>query len=220
MEQAVSLKMLTSGGQVIPAPDLRIRCPGCLYLVTLGGFFPNGDMRLISPEQPVLMAGYRFCPNLECKQFVFVIYNPDEVLLTYPPERIDFDATNIPTGVLATLEEAVLCHATGCYVAAGMMIRKTLEELCEEQKATGSNLKDRILALGKTVLIPQELLAGLDDLRLLGSDAAHVEAKTYQQIGREEVEVSLEFTKEVLKAVYQYGALLDRLRALKKQKAN
>jgi len=64
--------------------------------------------------------------------------------------------------------------------------------------------------------MPQELLDGLDDLRLLGNDAAHVEAKTYQQVGKEEVEVSLEFTKEVLKAVYQYSALLDRLRNLKR----
>jgi hypothetical protein len=216
MEQLISLKMMASGGAVGPAPDLRIRCPGCLHLVTLGGYPPNGDIRLISAKFS-LFGGYRFCPNSECRQFVFVLYNEEKILLTYPPERIDFDATNIPAGVLATLEEAISCHAAGCYVAAGMMVRKTLEEFCEEQKATGANLKDRITALGKTVLIPQELLSGLDDLRLLGNDAAHVEAKTYQQIGREEVEVSLEFTKEVLKAVYQYGALLDRLRKLKKQ---
>jgi hypothetical protein len=216
MEQPVSLTSLSNGGTVGPESSLRIRCPGCLHLVTLGGSLPNGDIRLHGP-QGMWVAGYRFCPNSECRQFVFVVYNAGQVLLTYPPERIDFDATNIPAGVLATLEEAISCHAARCYVAAGMMVRKTLEELCEAQKVTGSNLKDRIVALGKTVLIPLELLEGLDDLRLLGNDAAHVEAKTYQQIGREEVEVSLEFTKEVLKAVYQYGALLDRLRSLKKE---
>jgi hypothetical protein len=64
--------------------------------------------------------------------------------------------------------------------------------------------------------MPKELLDGLDDLRLLGNDAAHIEAKTYEQIGKNEVEVSLEFTKEVLKAVYQYSDLLKRLRDLKK----
>jgi hypothetical protein len=36
-------------------------------------------------------------------------------------------------------------------------------------------------------------------------------------VGREEVEVAIELTKEVLKAVYQYAALLDRMRALKKK---
>jgi uncharacterized protein DUF4145 len=117
---------------------------------------------------------------------------------------------------MACLEEAVSCHANGCYVASGMMVRKTLEELCEDQGATGKNLKDRIAALRNIVLIPQELLDGLDDLRLLGNDAAHIEAKTFEQVGEEEAEVSLEFTKEILKAVYQYGHLLDRLRSLKK----
>jgi hypothetical protein len=35
-------------------------------------------------------------------------------------------------------------------------------------------------------------------------------------VGQEEVEIGIEFAKEVLKAVYQYAALLTRLRALKK----
>ena len=64
-------------------------------------------------------------------------------------------------------------------------------------------------------MIPQELLDGLDDLRILGNDAAHVEAKVYKQIGKEELDVAIEFAKEVLKAVYQYTSLLGRLKALK-----
>jgi hypothetical protein len=63
------------------------------------------------------------------------------------------------------------------------------------------------------------VLDGLDDLRLLGNDAAHIESNVYDRIGREEVEVGIEFTKEVLKAVYQYSALLARLRGLKAQEA-
>jgi hypothetical protein len=40
---------------------------------------------------------------------------------------------------------------------------------------------------------------GLDDLRLLGNDAAHIESKEFDAIGQEEVEIGIEFTKEVLK---------------------
>ena len=50
----------------------------------------------------------------------------------------------------------------------------------------------------------------------LGNDAAHIESLEYAKLGKEEVEVGIDFTKEVLKAVYQYSALLSRLRALKK----
>jgi hypothetical protein len=135
---------------------------------------------------------------------------------TYPAETIDFDTTNIPIGVRSALEEAIKCHAQSCFVASAIMVRKTLEELCRDRAAVGPNLKERIKALGTKVVLPQELLDGLDDLRLLGNDAAHIESQEYAKVGKEEVEVGVEFTKEVLKAVYQYSALLSRLRALKK----
>jgi hypothetical protein len=44
-------------------------------------------------------------------------------------------------------------------------------------------------------VIPAELLAGLDDLRLLGNDAAHIESKEYEKVGQEEVEVGIERRK-------------------------
>src|SRR5207245_124964 len=138
------------------------------------------------------------------------------LIATYPPERIDFDPTNVPTKVLAALEESLTCHANDCFVAAAIMVRKTLEELCRDREAVGSDLKARIKALGTKVILPSELLAGLDDLRLLGNDAAHIESREYDKVGKEEVEIGLELAKEVLKAVYQYSALLNRLRALKK----
>lgn len=98
------------------------------------------------------------------------------------------------------------------------MIRKTLEEICLDREAKGKNLKDRIADLGTKILIPRELLDGIDDLRLLGNDAAHIENKTFSEVGKEEIEVSIEFVKEILKAVYQYESLLGRLRKLKVNK--
>jgi hypothetical protein len=173
-------------------------------------------VKLNSEERIEIRAGMRICPNSECGQLVFVAYDYNGMIVSYPPERIDFDRTGIPEPILKTLEEAISCHAAKCYIAAGMMVRKTLEELCEDRQATGSNLRNRISSLSDIVVMPTELLNGMDDLRLLGNDAAHVEARTYQQVGKEEVEVSLEFTKEILKAVYQYSNLLSRLRSLKK----
>jgi hypothetical protein len=57
---------------------------------------------------------------------------------------------------------------TALLVASAIMVRKTLEELCKERNATGPNLKERIKALGTKVVLPEDLLVGLDDLRLLG----------------------------------------------------
>jgi hypothetical protein len=64
-------------------------------------------------------------------------------------------------------------------------------------------------------MIPIELINGMDDLRLLGNDAAHIENKTFEEIGNDEIEISIEFTKEILKATYQYEHLLQRLKSLK-----
>jgi hypothetical protein len=192
---------------------VSMRCPSCRQQ---GTFADLGVNDLVSVEGAAL--GQRRCPNLGCGAHVFVVIQPETgaLLQSFPPEVIDFDSTNLPTSVVKALEEAITCHANACYMAAAIMVRKTLEELCRDRSAVGDDLKKRIRDLGTKVVLPIELLEGLDDIRLLGNDAAHVEAQVYEQVGQEEVEIGIEFAKEVLKAVYQYQALLDRLRSLKK----
>ena len=95
------------------------------------------------------------------------------------------------------------------------MVRRTLEVICDDNGVSGNNLKQRIEALGQTIVLPQQLIEGMDELRLLGNDAAHIEARVFTNIGRAELDVAIRFTKEILKAVYQYNALLRELQALK-----
>ena len=95
------------------------------------------------------------------------------------------------------------------------MVRRTLEEICEDKGAKGGNLKARITDLESKIVLPRELLEAMDELRLLGNDAAHIEAKTYDQITSNELEVAIVLTKEIMKGLYQYSALLGKLRALK-----
>lgn len=96
------------------------------------------------------------------------------------------------------------------------MVRRVLEELCKDKNASGKNLKDRIAQLSGTIIVPTGLLTAADELRILGNDAAHIEAKDYDEIGKEEAELAIELAKELLKAVYQYDGLVARLLALKK----
>ena len=121
---------------------------------------------------------------------------------------------------LAAFEEATTCHANRCFIAAAVMVRKTLEELCLDRQATGNSLKERIRSLGTKVALPQGLLDGLDDLRLLGNDAAYIESQEFNKVGQQEVEMGIEFAKEVLSAVYQYSVLLTRLRAVQNPPGN
>lgn len=206
----IRLNSFSQGG----GQRVSIRCPACGHVGTFEPLHNITDVHV----QPNLWLCQRRCPNPKCHNHVFCIHdNTGNVLRTYPAQRIDFDPKGIPERIVKSFVEALSCHAENIHVAAAIMIRRTLEELCEDKMATGSTLKDRIGALQSSVVLPKELFAALDDLRLLGNDAAHIEAKTYDAIGTAEIEVAIELTKEVLKAVYQLDDLVSRLRALKKQ---
>jgi Domain of unknown function (DUF4145) len=194
---------------------VQVRCPACKRQGTFDSMNNVYDL-VVQNFSPAVTMGQRRCPNPQCQAHLFFAHQSGRIVVAYPPERVDFDPVNLPAAVLAALEEAISCHANRCFIAAAIMVRKTLEELCRDRQATGNNLKERIRALGSRVVLPQELLEGLDDLRLLGNDAAHIESQEFNQVGQEEVEIGIEFAKEVLKAVYQYTALLNRLRGLKR----
>ena len=203
------------GSQAVqPSTVVKLRCPSCRQRGTFEQLNTN-DANLNAGNDTVTV-GIRRCPDPACFTLIFFIWKQGQLVDSYPAETIDFDATNIPAAVQSAFEEAIKCHAQNCFVASAIMVRKTLEELCRDRNAAGPNLRERIKALGAKVVLPQELLDGLDDLRLLGNDAAHIESQEYAKVGHEEVEVGIEFAKEVLKAVYQYSALLSKLRALKK----
>lgn len=202
--------------------NITTRCPHCGHF---GTFIPVAEHDVYTyyyaqhyGEQISNFLGVRKCPNEKCKGHLFFIADRNQkVLLTSPSEVIPFDKENIPQKVLDAFEEAIKCHSISCFIASAIMIRKTLEEICIDRGAAGKNLYLKLQDLGGKILIPQELLAGMNELRLLGNDAAHIEAQTFNEIGKEEIEVSLEFAKEILKAVYQYDNLLQRLKKLKEK---
>jgi hypothetical protein len=95
------------------------------------------------------------------------------------------------------------------------MIRRTLEALCEDQGAKGATLVKRIEALGGQVGLPPAMISALHDVRLLGNDAAHVEARTYAEVGKQEVEAAIEVAKFILASTYQADAALKALQVLR-----
>lgn len=162
-----------------------------------------------------VICGQRRCPNPACKGHLFVVFEHGSLITSYPPVRIAFNSNNVPTNVCKTFEETLDCHSSNCYVAAAIMVRRTLEEICSDRSASGNNLKERIKDLESKIVLPRELIDAMDELRLLGNDAAHIEARTFSQISKAELDVAIEFTKEIIKGLYQYSTLLEHLRSLK-----
>ena len=187
-----------------------VRCPHCLKEVI---------METIQQDLIIgvrYSSGQRRCPNIECHGHVFVVFYEGNPIITYPPTRIDFNPENIPQNIISTFEQAITCHSTGCFVASAIMVRRTLEEVCVNRGAKGSNLKERIANLKSRIIISKELLEAMDELRILGNDAAHVEAKEYENVSKEETRIAIECAKEILKSLYQQESLLKELKSLKK----
>jgi len=205
-----------------PSTTVNLRCPICRHAGAFHGIDNCFDVSWSEPSPggggPAVQfnAGERMCPNSECQSLVQVIVSGGKLVESFPPEVIDFDSTNLPPQILSSLEEAIKAHAAGCFRACALMVRRVLEELCDDKHATGSDLKQRLAALSTSVVVPKELLDAADELRLLGNDAAHISAKNYDSIGTEQATLAIELAKELLKAVYQYASLVDRLKALKK----
>jgi hypothetical protein len=167
--------MIIKGDQIGAAPSAGVstslRCPGCghertfeVLINTSSDFVLDGVIRL----------GERRCPNVDCRAVLFIVWKSNQIIRTYPAPRIEFDKTNIPPPIVSALEEAIICHSDECFITAAIMVRKCLEELCRERGAQGKDLKQRIRDLGTKIILPHDLLNGLDDLRLFGNDAAHI----------------------------------------------
>ena len=213
MEEVVYFK-ITDVANVLATPIL-LRCPHCNREAALQPVTGVPDANGTLGSNEVAFGGIRRCPNPECFGLVLVIRDgQNTVRATFPSELIDFDPSGIPSVVQENFKEAVLCHGNSCYRAAAIMVRRTLEVLCQDKEATGDTLKERLEGLRQKLAVPKELFDAANELRLLGNDAAHIEAQTYIQVGREEVEAALDLAKELMKATYQYASLLDRLRGL------
>ncbi len=198
--------------------QFRMRCPECGQKAILAAAaLPDGESADSAGGHVVWAV--RVCPDPACGALIFIVAGESGIRESFPPESIDFDSTDIPSSVLDAFKEAVECHAHACYKASAMMVRKTLEEVCADRGAEGDNLRKKLDDLRGKLSLPNEMFDALHDLRLLGNDAAHVELKDFDSIDKEKVEVALDIGKEILKAAYQYKAIMGRLDALKVREA-
>ena len=193
------------------------RCPHCGRNGSLEGVGVNDVVGVnnVAGEQAWFRLGIRKCPAADCGGQLF-FQTLDNETTTFPALMVDFNPDAIPEPIKDTFKEALECESIGCYTASAIMVRKTLEMVCEERGATGSKLVDRLKSLQSQVSLPTQLFDAMDNLRLLGNDAAHVELKDFDRIGKDELEVAIDLTKEILKGLYQLESIVNRLVAMRK----
>ena len=179
---------------------VSVRCPACRKNGTFDKL--GTDLNLTFPGQPNCVAGQRRCPDPECHAHLLFRQSGEEVV-TYPPETIDFDASDLPDGVpiQAQLFQRFADHDGGGKERAVCVAQYRFLQP-HPANAEGDNLVQRINALRDEVTLAAVFFDGLHDLRLLGNDAAHPESRTYETVDKEVVEIALGLTKQVLQAVY------------------
>lgn len=195
--------------------NYSINCPHCGST----GTFENPTARLVSyiaMIEPKLICETAImqCPSTECGGFALLAMNNNGVHVL-PAIHIDFDTSNIPDKLSETLGEAIQCHGAGAYRASAIMVRRLLEILCEHDGAEGRTLAARLEVLREKIVLPQALFDAMEELKLIGNDAAHVEARAYDEIGADEAAECIELSKEILKSRFQLESLVDRLRRRK-----
>ncbi|MGC4231486.1 MAG: DUF4145 domain-containing protein [Niabella sp.] len=129
-----------------------------------------------------------------------------EATLCYPSTKTP--NKDVPELIIETYREALKVEKIS-YTAFALLIRKTLELLCKDQKAIGSNLKLQIDDLVKKGIIPQTLSQMADTLRILGNLGAH--DGSYQLIYPEIYDMK-DFITAMLEYVYVAPAKIKKLK--------
>jgi hypothetical protein len=93
------------------------------------------------------------------------------------------------------------------------MVRRTVEGLVAEQKATGRTLNDKLGSLEKAGVIDARLVAWAHGLRILGNEGAHYSAPA---IDRQDAQDALNLAEALLDYVYVFS---ERFRAFKKRRS-
>lgn len=102
-------------------------------------------------------------------------------------------------------------------VAFAILIRKSLEDLCRDQSASGSSLKEQLEDLAKKNIMPVTLSRMTNALRYFGNLGAH---STEVKIGREEAGIMDDFFVAVIEYVYVAPEKLNKLSKGLKSKSN
>jgi hypothetical protein len=153
----------------------------------------------------------------KCTGGIVVWYRKDmqAVIDYYPRVKRVFASSVTPQNLRESLEEAATCHANGCHRAAAIMLRRSLELLCNLQGANGHTLHAKLANLRDVGKLPDNIWGVMDQLRIVGNDAAHWQERDFQ-VDRETVEAAFDATMLLMAVFYEATAILERLARLRR----
>lgn len=138
------------------------------------GISPYGDK--VEADNYILVFECPTCTGITVKSlFSEEIDDPNDVNMDYvttlypSPKKFPED---MPKAIVKIYQESVRVKRISP-VSFSLLIRKGLEALCEDQKATGKNLNERLKIIVKKMELPSKFVEMIDSIRLLGNKSAH-----------------------------------------------
>jgi hypothetical protein len=110
---------------------------------------------------------------------------------------IDFD---MPEIVMASFSEAQRNRAAGSWLAAAILVRRTLEAVGRDLHPQHKNLFDCLNAMKTGGVISQEIWEWGTELRLLGNSAAHPGGDV---VAAQDCEDAIHFLTAILRTLYE-----------------
>jgi hypothetical protein len=132
---------------------------------------------------------------------------PPSVLLPSPDASLS-PAT--PEAPRRSFEEARACFRAGQYTASALMVRRTLEAVCNDKGATGTTLYARLDDLKTKQVIEGRLADWSHGLRALGNDAAH---DTSVFVDSDDAKDALQLAEALLAYAYVLNARYEAFKA-------
>lgn len=135
------------------------------------------------------------------------------VVLVHPRRSADLLHEAAPDAVRDLFGEGTRCQEAGALRAAAAMYRATVEEICKDRGAAGSNLKAKIADLVNRG-VSSEVVRDLDEARTLGNWSLH-DGLTFSH---EEVSDVASLIEEAVFLVYVQPEQRAALREARKQR--
>lgn len=118
---------------------------------------------------------------------------------------------DVPSEIADAFAEAVTALRANCPRASAVMARRTLEAITADKGEIKGTLAERLNALGTRGILHPTLSDWAEEVRLVGNVGAHFDP--IQQVSIEDSRQLTDFTRELLKYLYELPAELGRRRS-------
>ena len=124
-------------------------------------------------------------------------------------------SSDIPRSIASAYREAVRAYHSGCYRAAAVMARRTLEAVTEQKGEPKGPLVKRLKNLVSSQRIDPSLESWSREIRLVGNAGAHFDP--INNVSKEDADDIISFIRQILRFLYEIPAEVARVRSRHKR---